>query len=315
MKKVLQQGAKWIFGLFALAVFGLMISLTYQALQRIFPTRFDNQIWGLVLFDIAAVVWAVAYIFHSKSTAQYAASGIGFLTGLLGTLGMIAAEVTLGSNLVTADPQQIGQWLLWGFIGTTALHLILIYMHHFTAPELAEQINVGIARGEITTEAIRQATQGLEQEKAQLAESIARGIKEQVMRDLNLPIPANNTVFDPKTYEQAVPHPIQQSQTEFAKYTELLNDKAEPGTPDNYGPLWKSSTDITPTLDQHNWVCLCSTRNMAGTRDCWKCGQPRTNASPVTAFFDNKDGTSGFKPQLKDEAQQPKPPFRGSPSE
>ena len=295
MKKVLQQGAVWIFAIFAIAVFGLMISLTYQALQRIFPTRFDNQIWGLVLFDIAAVVWAITFIFHSKSTPQYAAAGIGFLTGLLGTLGMIAAEVTLGSNLVAADTQQIGQWLLWGFIGATALHLILIYVHHFGAPELTEQINVGIARGEITTEAVRQATQGLEETKAQLAQSIAQGIKEQVMRDLNLPILADPRmpIIPAQPYEQAIPHP-----TIDPRHAELTNENNR---------MRSAITNALAKVDDM--------KEYISTMFGQPTTTPPTPPKDEFAWLEELALQNQADPKQKDEAPQPKPPFRGSPSE
>lgn len=57
------------------------------------------------------------------------------------------------------------------------------------------------------------------------------------------------------------------------------------GAPDNYGPLWKSSTNITPTLDAYAWVCLkCDAHNPPHTSGCRSCGNPRTNGSPTTAF-------------------------------
>ena len=66
------------------------MSLTYGALQKLFPGDFTNQMWGLVMFDIAAMCWAIAFVFQSKSTGQYAVSGLGFIVGFLGTLLMVA---------------------------------------------------------------------------------------------------------------------------------------------------------------------------------------------------------------------------------
>src|SRR5512133_2512855 len=113
MKKVLGFMSKLVGGLFSIAVLALLMTLTYQALARIFPGSFTNQMWGLVMFDIAAMCWAIAFVFQSKSTGQYAASGIGFITGFLGTLGMVAAEVFLsGQQLTQANTTQIGQWMV-----------------------------------------------------------------------------------------------------------------------------------------------------------------------------------------------------------
>jgi len=188
MKKVLQTASKYIFGAFGVAVLALLMSLTYSALARIFPDSLVNRAWGLVMFDIAAMAWALAFVFGSESTGQYATAALGFVTGFFGTLGMVAAEVVLSSGQVESG--DIGKWMVYGFIIVTALHAALLYAHHATAPNIQEKINIGIARGEITTEAINQATRQLDEEKAQLAHTIHNDIVSQVKRDLGL-IPAD----------------------------------------------------------------------------------------------------------------------------
>src|SRR5512139_4130343 len=123
MKKVLGAMSKFIFTGFGIAVLALLMSLTYGALQRIFPDSFSNQMWGLVMFDIAAMCWAIAFVFQSRSTGQYAAAGIGFIFTFIGTLGMVAAEVILsGQNLAQFNTEQIGRWMIYGFIIVTAIH-------------------------------------------------------------------------------------------------------------------------------------------------------------------------------------------------
>lgn len=205
MKKVLASMSGVIAALFAIGVLALLMTLTYGALTKIFPDSFSNQMWGLVMFDIAAMCWAVIFVFQSKSTMQYAAAGIGFVVAFIGTLGMVAAEVILSSaQLTQADTQEIGKWMTYGFIAVTAIHAALVYLHHASAPDIHEQINVGVARGEIVTEAIRQATNALEIEKTELATNIRNDIISQVKRDLNL-TPADGTVFQPKRLD--VPSP------------------------------------------------------------------------------------------------------------
>lgn len=76
--------------------------------------------------------------------------------------------------------------MVYGFVIMTAIHSALLYAHHSAAPNIHEKINVGIARGEIVTEAITQATKTLEAEKSALAQSIHADIVNQVKRDLGL---------------------------------------------------------------------------------------------------------------------------------
>jgi hypothetical protein len=194
MKKVIGGIAGLFFAVFCIGVIGLMVSLTYSALGRIFPNDFENQMWGLVIFDIATLAWAFAFVYKSHSVGQYVASGAGFLVGQIGTLGMIAAEVTLsGQNLTggSVDLGQIGQWMVYGFIACTALHVILVYAHHAAGPELAQQISTGISRGQIRDRAIHDAEKQLEVETAALARDITADIVASVRRDLQLPIPAD----------------------------------------------------------------------------------------------------------------------------
>jgi len=186
MKKVIKSATGILFAVFGLAILGLLMSLTFGALGKLFPGNFTNQLWGLVLFDIAAMVWALAFVFKCESTGQYAIAAIGFIAAFVGTLGMVAVEVMLGGQTYVEVSDWVGQWLVYGFVLMTALHSALLYAHHGASPDIHEKINVGIARGEIVTEAIKQATQSLDEQKADLAQSITQDIVNQVKRDLGL---------------------------------------------------------------------------------------------------------------------------------
>jgi hypothetical protein len=91
----------------------------------------------------------------------------------------------------SVDLGQIGQWMVYGFIACTALHVILVYAHHAAGPELAQQISTGISRGQIRDRAIHDAEKQLEVETAALARDITADIVASVRRDLQLPIPAD----------------------------------------------------------------------------------------------------------------------------
>jgi len=194
MKKVLGAMSGIIFAVFSIAILGMLMSFTWGALGKLFPDNFVNQMWGMVMFDIAAMCWALAFVFKSSSVGQYAAAGIGFIIAFLGTLLMVTAEVIMGGQTFVQNVN-MGQYLVYGFVIVTAIHAALIYLHHASAPEIHEKINIGIARGEITTEAIRQATAELDEQKADLARTISGRISNDVKRDLNLPV---DIAVDPK---------------------------------------------------------------------------------------------------------------------
>jgi hypothetical protein len=244
MKKVLSNITSYIFGGFCVAILGLLMTLTYQALGRIFPNSFTDQIWGLILFDLGAMCWALAFAFASKTTAQYAIASLGFATGFLGTLLMVGAEVILGQSLMTTDTAEIGQWMVYGFIAATALHAILIYAHHANGPEIKQQIDVGIAKGEITSEAIKQATAELDEEKVNLARTIRQGIVTDVKRELGL-YPVEGTPFERKNFEtQATGDSIPAIKVPAEEYLRL--EKQYPAVPGTFTP----SENIPHPIDE-----------------------------------------------------------------
>jgi len=218
MIKVLGKAAGILFAAFGIAILGLLMSLTFGALGKLFPDNFTNQIWGLVLFDIAAMIWALAFVYKSESTGQYAVAAIGFVAAFVGTLGMVAVEVLLSGQEYVEVQSWVGQWMVYGFIIVTAIHAALLYAHHATAPDIHQKINVGVARGEIVTTAITQATHRLEVEKESLARSIHDDIVAQVKRDLGIPtsnhvldlpaLPVDNPTPYPVTFAKDAPIPL-----------------------------------------------------------------------------------------------------------
>jgi hypothetical protein len=184
MNKVIKRAIAYLFGAFSLAVFGLVISLTYSALTQIFPNDLVNRIWGLVLFDIAAFAWGTAFVYLSETVAQYAIAALGFITGFGGTLIMVGAAVFMASGWGSAA--DISRWVVYGFIVVAAVHLALLYAHQAARPAVHEQIEVGIARGGIVSTAIRQAVTELEQQQEQLARMIYGEIVNRVKRELGL---------------------------------------------------------------------------------------------------------------------------------
>jgi hypothetical protein len=279
MKKVLGAIAGLVFGLFGIGVIGLVISLTYGALQKIFPDNPTNQMWGLVIFDIATVAWGLGFIFKSKSLGQYGAAGAGFLVGLLGTIAMIYAEVSLESAALTGntDTLELGRWMARTFIIASIIHLVLLYMHHGADPELAGQISTGVARGQIIDKARHDAEKQLEAEAPILARDITADIVQSVRRDLQLPIPADPRMpflpADPRRYE--LPYPIQEDATATDRplpWSQRLRNwmngfpKRQPTQPvsvENTNETWADRTGAimawrdTPTGRVRLWCLAC----------------------------------------------------------
>ena len=115
--------------------------LTLQLAQRLVPGNAVSQYMTLILFDGAALVWFIQFITQAKGTMQWAAAGLGFLVGLIGSITMAAGELILGQNLVTVDdPTRLG-WVLVSTVIVAALaHATLVYLFHFADPVVKNRI-------------------------------------------------------------------------------------------------------------------------------------------------------------------------------
>lgn len=193
MKKLVPFIAAFFFAVFVLGIFAAMMFYSWQGLANIFPDDLLGQGFGMLNFDVAALVWFSAMVYRSRSIGQYVVSFIGFMVGLVGTLGLIGIEVGLSSGmLVRAD---MVKPLTYIFIGVLVGHVVLIYAHHASAPEMAADISLGVEKAKITGRAEEAATRYLTDNIEGLSQPIAAELIKRVKDDLNLR-PAPGVVLD-----------------------------------------------------------------------------------------------------------------------
>jgi len=184
MKKLMPYVAAFFFGVFILGVFAAMMFYSWQGLANIFPDDLLGQGFGMQMFDIAALVWFGAMVYRSRSTNQYVVSLIGFLVGLVGTLGLIGIEVGLSSGML--EREMMIKPLTYIFIAVMVVHVVLVYAHHANAPEVAADISLGIEKAKITDRAEQEATDYLTKNVQGLSAPIARELIQRVKDDLGL---------------------------------------------------------------------------------------------------------------------------------
>lgn len=220
MKKVMQPVAAVFFALFGMLVIALLMSYTFEALAFIFPDNFTSQIMGMVLFDVAAIAWILAFIYLCKSIMQYAFAFIGFVFALIGTLLMVAIDVMLGGQEMIEAPAWINEALIYGFIAAAIVHVILVYAYKLAAPEISADISLGIETANIIEEAMKQAEDELLRERGAMGRVIAPRLMNDVRRNLGLPV--SGEVIDLPAYDvpeqtQAIPVQIPVSFMERVK--------------------------------------------------------------------------------------------------
>lgn len=184
MIKLVKPLAGTLFALFILAVFAGVMYYSFQALAWIFPGDLAGQLFGMALFDLASLVWFLVFVAACSSTMQYVFSAIGFLLGIVGTLGLVGIEVGISSGML--DAAAMAKPLSYIFIVAMIGHLLLIYARHASAPEISADISLGIERARITDNAQKQAERMLEDNEQALALPIAQDHVRRVVHALNL---------------------------------------------------------------------------------------------------------------------------------
>lgn len=186
MSKLIGFMVKPLFALFCAAVIVGVMYWSFQALGRIFPGDLASQLFGMMLFDFASLIWFFVLIKNCRSTFQYVWSAFGFLIGLAGTLGLVAIEVGLSSSMFAAA--DVVHELTYIFIGVIIAHLILTYAFHASEPEVSADISLGIEKAKITDKAQAAVEKKINDRIDQLASPIADKLMRDVLQDLNIAI-------------------------------------------------------------------------------------------------------------------------------
>jgi hypothetical protein len=187
--------------IFALAVGAIVLSLSYRALGLIFPNDLFDQIIGLMLFDAAALIWFVVFVYLCESSMQYVFAFFGFMIGLGGALGLIGIEVGVSSGMLIAA--EMVKPLTYIFIGVAVGHVVLLYARHASAPEVAAKISLGVDKAKITDEGQKQAEAQIASAMPQLGAAIAARLVGEVMQDLNLTAQVIDSKFLPVNDENS----------------------------------------------------------------------------------------------------------------
>jgi hypothetical protein len=115
---------------------------------------------------------------------QYVFSAIGFMLGIVGTLGLVGIEVGITSGLLEAAP--MAKPLSYIFIAALIGHLLLIYTTHAAAPEISAEISLGVEKARIISMAEKDAERMLVDNMQVLSAPLAHDLVRRVMLDLNL---------------------------------------------------------------------------------------------------------------------------------
>lgn len=303
MKQLSKTIGRILFYIFILAVAGWTASLTLAEVKEILPGDPITPYFALALFDGGAITWLFVFLGHAKGLVQRAVSLLMLVLDLAGVVVLSAGRLLMGGQDLAEIPPELGEAMVWALIAATLINLVAIYVFHIADPETMQQIELQTLDDTIQAEALSQARANIENEvqalgailaarsTARLKYSLRLQMNDQEARELltdgqspaPLVIPAQKKRTQDPGIVAALRRKFKRPPQPVAVYEQTVPEVK----PQEYGPEWENSTEISPTLDAYAWVCLnCDGHNRAYTRKCQWCEQPRTNKSPVTAFAD-----------------------------
>ena len=184
MKSIMKGVGAILFAGFAVAMFGLMISLSFAALANIFPTAPINQYLGLVMFDFAALIWLITFLYRAQGSAQRSIAFALFVTSFAGAIGLVALQVRSGAGLLAAGTATNSVSLI--FIAMCVSHLAAIYAFHITAPEVRLSIEIRESQDAVISQALTDARAQLDENRPAMARALGQSHFEQARRELGL---------------------------------------------------------------------------------------------------------------------------------
>ena len=184
MKRLFPSYSKVLGNLFVLGVGALVTYLSYNALGRVFPDNYYYQILGLVVFDVAAIVWFLRIVNDSETALQYVWASIGFLAGFIGVVYMVRIETQLSAGVVSQS--EIIVQLVDIFVYSAVAQFALTYAFKMSDKETTKRLHIGLFKADIFQDALRQAGNSVDKSTAVLGNMLQGEIMRGLLRDLHI---------------------------------------------------------------------------------------------------------------------------------
>ena len=185
IKKIMPFFIKLFGGAFALLVTALVIDLSFSALGRIFEDDFYMQLLGVVVFDIAALIWFYRMVDNAETKAQYGTAFLGFLVGIGGVIMLVITETRVNAGVLT-DTAQAMRTLSDSFIVATIGHLLLGYFYKASDMATTKRFAAGMAKAEYFEDAMRQSDAAIEQSRAALGKVLHGEFMRELLNDMHI---------------------------------------------------------------------------------------------------------------------------------
>lgn len=118
-------------------------SLTVSFVSNALPGQFFLVPYlALITFDAGMVAWLFVFLRYAEGTGQRATAIVTCLLDFVGVGLMVIAEILLGGQTMTAAPENLGTWAIWGIGLWTVLNVLAVLVFHITDPEEQKKMSI-----------------------------------------------------------------------------------------------------------------------------------------------------------------------------
>lgn len=183
MKKLLPVFVKFVSFVAGIAFVVILTSYSFMAMKHVFPSSLSAQVMGVVMFDIATVVWFLRIIGEAETKAQYVYAGIGFVVGFVLTVWLVNIEFGISAGIPAENyMRDLVNALTWA----TVAHVGLLYLYELSGTGNTQRLKTGIHKAEIFDDAMRQSEIAIEQSKQALGSVLHGQYMRELMNDLHI---------------------------------------------------------------------------------------------------------------------------------
>jgi hypothetical protein len=191
MNDISRTVSKFLFYSVAVVLLIWTSSLTVTFVQGALPSVF----WvvpflALVIFDGGQVAWLFVFLHYSEGAGQRAVAIVTCLLDFIGVGLMVVAEILLGGQTLTAAPDSLGTYAIWGIGVWTVANVGAVIAFHLFAPSARLQMALQSETDSITDSAFKLLSQMRAEHSQDLANQLANGMMQQLTA--RLAVDANN---------------------------------------------------------------------------------------------------------------------------
>lgn len=191
MKDISRSIAKGLFYLVAVILLVWTSSLTVSFVQGVLPGRFILVPYlALITFDVGMLAWLFVFLRHAEGAGQRATAIVTCLLDFIGVGLMVVAEILLGGQTLTAAPENLGTWAIWGIGIWTVLNVLAVIIFHLADPEAQKAMSIQNEKDAIWKGALENLAKRRSENSARLTAELGARMYQDLLAELM--VDANN---------------------------------------------------------------------------------------------------------------------------